>query len=98
MKDEARQAIGVIDVAIAEIRRAAIADGKSIHDHVAVDVRLSRTHRFHKAIELISQAKQDVAGEEDQPATRGLQKRVLGDIEDAQHEAEHVIATVLTRG
>ena len=47
MKDEARQAIGVIDVTIAEIRRAAIAGGKSIHDHVAVDVKLSRTDRFH---------------------------------------------------
>jgi hypothetical protein len=80
MKDEARQAIGVIDVTI------------------AVDVRLSRTHRFQKAIELISQAKQDVAGEEDQPDTRGLQERGLGDIEDARHEAEHVFATVLTRG
>jgi len=80
MKDEARQAIGVIDVTI------------------AVDVRLSRTHRFHKAIELISQAKQDVAGEEDQPDTRGLQERGLGDIEDARHEAEHVFAAVLTRG
>jgi len=89
--DEQVHAMDHIDKAIGEIKRAAIMDGKNIQDHVPVDAHLARTGRFHKALELLDKAKQDVSGEEDQPDTAGLQMRVLRHIEEARHSVVHAI-------
>jgi hypothetical protein len=80
-----------IDKAIGEIKRAAIDDGKDIHDHMPVDAHLQRTGRFHKALELLEKAKRDASGEEDQNDTRGLQKRVIEHIDRAEHDVHHAI-------
>ncbi|WP_035052781.1 hypothetical protein [Andreprevotia chitinilytica] len=88
-------AIREIDAAIGEIKKAAIDDGKDIHDHKPVDANLKRTDRFHKALELLEKARQDASHEEDQANTRGLQKRAVKHIEEAQHAVKHVIETVL---
>jgi hypothetical protein len=89
--DEQVHALDHIDKAIGEIKKAAIMDGKNVADHVAVDAHLARTGRFHKALELLDKAKQDVSGEEDQPDTAGLQLRVLQHIEQARHSVVHAI-------
>jgi hypothetical protein len=88
-------AIHQIDEAIGEIKRAAIDDGKDIRDHKAVDTHLVRTDRFHRALELLDKAQQDVSHEEDQPDTRGLQMKIIRHIETARREVRHVIETVL---
>ena len=88
---EAMHAIEHIDQAIGEIKKAAIMDGKNIQDHLPVDAKLARTGRFHKAQELLDKAKSDVSGEEDQPDTMGLQRRVMAHIEQAQHSVQHAI-------
>jgi hypothetical protein len=88
---EAMHALDHIDKAIGEIKKAAIMDGKNIQDHVPVDAQLARTGRFHKAQELLDKAKHDVSGEEDQPDTKGLQQRVMHQIEEAQHSVQHAI-------
>ncbi len=87
-------AIAEIDKTIGEIRHAAIDDGKDIHDHPAVDVAADRPGRLHKALELLHKVHNDVGGEEDDPATRGLRNRAVGHIDAAIHETEKTIFDV----
>jgi hypothetical protein len=84
-------AIENIDRAINDIKVAAIMDGKNIDDHMPVDEHLDRAGRFHRAMELLDKAEQDVSGEEDQPDTRGLQVRVINHINAARHDVHHAI-------
>jgi len=91
---EEEHAIAQIDKAIGEIKHAAIMDGKDIQDHMPVDAHMVRDGRFHKALELLDKAKQDVSGEEDQPDTQGLQLRVLHHIDEARRSVKHAIETV----
>lgn len=88
-------AIHSIDMAIRELKVAAVDDGKNIGDHMPVDAHLKRTDRYHKALELLDKAQQDVSHEEDQADTRGLQVRVVRHIEAARTEVHRVIETVL---
>ena len=62
-----------IDEAIAEIKRAAIDDGKDLHDHPPVDARMAWPGRLHRAKELLEKAHQDIAHEEDNAFAQGLQ-------------------------
>jgi hypothetical protein len=87
-------AIEHIDEAINEIKQASIMDGKNVQDHMPVDAHLDHPGRLHTARDLLNKAKNDVSGEEDQPDTKGLQKRVLQHIEDAQHSVEHAFEIV----
>jgi hypothetical protein len=91
---EESHAIGHIDQAIGEIKKASIMDGKNIQDHVPVDAHLARSGRFHKALELLDKAKRDVSGEEDQPNTMGLQLRVMQHIDEARRSVMHAIETL----
>lgn len=88
-------AISNIDRALDEIKRAAIMDGKDIHDHMPVDAHLQRRDRFRKAMELLDKAKRDVSAEEDQPDTKGLQMRVINHIDEAKHDVRAAIDAVL---
>jgi hypothetical protein len=92
--DQEIRAIDEIDKAIGEIKRAAIEDGKNIQDHVSIDAHLSRSGRFHKALELLDKARRDASGEEDQPDTQGLQLRVIMHIDEAHHAVERAIHDV----
>jgi len=89
------RAIKSIDEAIGELKKAAIDDGKNVHDHMPVDAHLKRTDRFHKAIELLDKAQQDCSHPEEQSDTKGLQERIIHHIEEARRETRHVIETVL---
>jgi hypothetical protein len=88
------EAIGEIDRAIAEIRRAAIDDGKNIHDHPSADVPNDYRGRLHKAAELLRKVRADTAREEDNPAARGLKNRALGHVDAALHATEGAIHDV----
>jgi hypothetical protein len=87
-------AITRIDETIGELRRAAIDDGKDIHDHVAVDGPADRPGRLHKAEELLARARADVAREEDDPMTRGLRDRGVRHIDEAMHATRAAIHDV----
>jgi hypothetical protein len=91
---EETHAIEHIDKAIGEIKRAAIMDGKNVGDHMPVDTHLGRHDRFVKALELLDKAQHDVAGEEDQPGTQGLQQRVILHIEEARHSVKHALEVI----
>jgi tetratricopeptide (TPR) repeat protein len=93
--DMEKHAIGEIDAAIGELKKAAIDDGKGLGDHPPIDIRLSRTDRYHKALELLDKAHQDAAKEEDDPAVKGLQARSLHHIDEAHHSVDRALQTLL---
>jgi len=89
--NQQQHAIDEIDAAIGEIKRAAIDDGKDLRDHPPIDAHLKRADRFRKAVELLDKAHHDIAKEEDDPGTRGLQHRALQHIDEAHHTVETII-------
>lgn len=93
--NDSMQAIREIDAAIGEIKRASIDDGKDLHDHTPVDAHLRRTDRFHKAVELLNKAHQDVNQEEDDAAARGLKDRALQHIDAAHRSVDHAVSAAL---
>jgi hypothetical protein len=97
MDKEEEHAIGEIDRAIAEIKRAAIDDGKNLNDHPAVDARMDRAGRFHRAMELLDKAHNDIAREEDDPSVRGLRNRALLHIDEAHRIVDHLIVQASNR-
>lgn len=84
-------AIQQIDGAIGEIKRAAIDDGKDIHDHPGVDLPNNHQGRLHKAEELLHKVHHDVAQEEDDPTTQGLKNRAIGHIDAAEKATRRAI-------
>jgi hypothetical protein len=87
-------AIQQIEAAAAEIRRAAIDDGKDIHDHPQMDEPRDRPGRLHQAAALLHKIHADVDREEDDPAARGLKRRALQHIDAALHETNRAIRDV----
>jgi hypothetical protein len=87
-------AINEIDAAIGEIKKAAIDDGKDIHDHKgAADVQ-GQPGRLHKALDLLRKTHEDVAREEDDPMVKGLRNRAVGHIDAAIEATRHAIGDV----
>jgi len=89
-------AIVEIDKTIAEIRKAAIDDGKDIHDHPQVDLPNDRPGRLHKSLELLRKVHADIDREEDDPMTRGLKDRAVHHLDEAIRANEHAIRDVET--
>lgn len=87
-------AITEIDKAINEIKKAAIDDGKDIHDHPPVQGPNDRPGRLHKALEILHKVHNDVAREEDDPMVRGLRDRAVGHVDEAIHATEHALNDV----
>jgi hypothetical protein len=87
-------AITEIDKAIGEIKKAAIDDGKDIHDHPGVDAPNDHPGRLHKAAELLRKVHGDVAREEDDPMTRGLRNRAVMHVDEALHATQRAIGDV----
>ncbi|HEY6482673.1 MAG TPA: hypothetical protein VIY54_04025 [Steroidobacteraceae bacterium] len=83
-------AVTQIDAAIGEMKRAAIDDGKDLHDHPKAGPD-DRPGRLHKALELLREAHSDVAREEDDPMTKGLRNRAIGHVDAAMHATEKAL-------
>lgn len=88
---EEQHAIDEIDNAIGEIKRASIDDGKNLEDHPPVDAHMGRKGRYHRAVELLDKAHNDIAREEDDPSSRGLRNRALHHIDEAHRIVDHLI-------
>jgi hypothetical protein len=97
MDKEEEHAISEIDKAIDEIKRAAIDDGKNLNDHPPVDTRLDQNGRYHRAMELLDRAHNDIAREEDDPRVRGLRNRALHHIDEAHGIVDHLIVQAAAR-
>jgi tetratricopeptide (TPR) repeat protein len=94
LRDQEKKAVGEIDAAINEIKKASIDDGKDLNDHVAVDAHLDWRGRLHKALDLVNKAHNDVAQEEDNRFAQGLQQRALDHIDKAHRHVEEAIQVV----
>lgn len=81
------RAISEIDIAIREIKHAAVRDGKDIGDRPAPDAK-QHGSRLLKALEALDKARRDISKAEDNPQVRGLRARALGHI-DAALSAAH---------
>ena len=84
-------AITRIDETISEIKKAAIDDGKDVHDHMPVDAHLDNRGRLHRAQELLKKVHSDIDREEDDPMTKGLQKRAIHHLDEAIHATDKAI-------
>ena len=87
-------AITRIDETINEIKKAAIDDGKDVHDHPPVDEKLAHNGRLHEAESLLKKVHSDIAREEDDPLTKGLQKRAIQHLDEAIHATANAIHDV----
>lgn len=97
MDKEEEHAISEIDKAIDEIKRAAIDDGKNLYAHPPVDARLDRAGRYHRAMQLLDKAHNDIAREEDDPHVRGLRNHALHHIDEAHHIVDDLIVQAAAR-
>jgi hypothetical protein len=72
-----RQEVAVVEIdrAIQEIHRAAINDGKDVHDHTGIDAPPEWGNRLRKAIDLLKQVRAEVDRKEDDPIARDLRNR-----------------------
>jgi len=85
-------AIKEVDAAIKEIKAAAIDDGKDISEHPAIDVALDYGGRLHRALDLLTKAHADVKEREDNDYARGLKKRAILHIDNAENFVKQGIA------
>jgi len=76
-------AIREIDDCIHDQIKAAINDGKNVHDHPIADVGLDFHGRLHKALDLLKKARHDMDKEEDDPLNTGLQLRATQHVDRA---------------
>ena len=91
MKWDEHLAIADIDRAIADIKQAAIDDGKNLEDHPAVDDHAPRAGRLHLALDALRSARKDIEHEEDNAGATGLRNRANKDIDEAIHKVEQGI-------
>jgi tetratricopeptide (TPR) repeat protein len=88
---EEDHAIAEIDKAIAEIKHAAIDDGKNLNDHPPVDAHMGHRGRYHRALELLDKAHHDISERESDDFAHGLRRRALEHIDEAHRIVKHLI-------
>jgi sulfatase modifying factor 1 len=81
MKWDEATAVGDIDRAIADIKKAGVDDGKNLTDHPPVDAKELRAGRLHQALVELEKALSEV--KEDNGIAAALRDRVVGDIDGA---------------
>jgi hypothetical protein len=85
------EAVKQIDIAIGEIKKAAIEDGKDISDHPKVDEKNEHDGRLHEAVDFLKKAREDVGRDEDNKFAQGLQARAYVHIDAAINATKHAI-------
>jgi hypothetical protein len=85
-----RESVRHIDVAISELNRAAIDDGKNINYHPAVDEHPDHRGRIREALQYLRKARADISREEDNAYANGLRDRAIGHIDGAIAAAHRV--------
>jgi hypothetical protein len=85
------EAVKQIDIAIGEIKKAAIEDGKDVSDHPKVDEKNEHDGRLHEAVDFLKKAREDVGRDEDNKFAQGLQARAYVHIDAAINATKHAI-------
>lgn len=92
-KGEERKALKEIGRAYQDLKSAAIADERDIADQPPADMNFGdHRGRLHHALDLLYEARNDIQGEEEDPAARGFRKGALKDVNkaiDATQDAVH---------
>ena len=81
-------AVQQIDAAIAEIKKAAIEDGKNLQDHPAVEEKPEHIGRLRMAVDYLMKAREEINREEDNGFAQGLKARALSHINGALRATE----------
>jgi hypothetical protein len=89
--DDEIAAVHHIDLAINEIIKASIDDGKLPKDHPRVDERPDHIGRLHEAFDFLQRARKDVNQEEDDSFANGLKNRAIVHISEAMKFTQHAI-------
>lgn len=76
-------AIAQIDAAIAELKKAAIDDGKNLNDHPAIDASFTWSNRYVKALETLAKVRSDLKSQEDNPEVRAFHFAFLFHVDEA---------------
>ena len=87
-----READHEVEAAIREIDRAAILDRKDVDDHPRADLNMDRRGRFGRAIELLREARADLAREEDNGRARGWRDAAYRHIDEALNHMHRAAA------
>jgi hypothetical protein len=85
------RAIQHIDQAIAELRRAAIDDGKNPNAQPPIEERWGPRDRLHRAEEALGRAREAIDREEDNPEAREWRDRARHHIDEARREIREAI-------
>jgi len=88
----AQEAVRHIEAAIGDIKAAAYEDGKNLDDHPPIDVPPDWHGTLHRSLELLRGVRRDVAQPEDDRAARGLQRRSLGNVDEAIRHVQYALA------
>nr|HEX4315586.1 hypothetical protein [Kofleriaceae bacterium] len=91
VKWDENAAIGEIDAAIREIKKASIDDGKPLEDHPAVDAGVAHRDRLKNAMNLLHASAEDIEKREDNGWAQGLRGRALGHIRNAEQAVRAAI-------
>ena len=83
VRQEDEKAIRQIDVAMTDLKRASIDDGKGASS-TPVDISLDRAGRYAKANALLDKARQDLASAPEVAESPGTRDRLLKDIDAAR--------------
>jgi hypothetical protein len=83
MKWDESTAVAAIDRAIADIKQAAIDDGKDLSDHPPVDAKENRAGRLHKALSALEKSRHDIHEQEDNSFANGLRDRAVAELDSA---------------
>jgi hypothetical protein len=87
-----KTAIDDIDQALAEIKHAAIDDGKNLDDHSPIDANVSHQDRLNQILKLVQAANRDLNFDEDDQKALGWRARAIKDGADAQAFVEAAIS------
>jgi hypothetical protein len=85
------RAIGEIDRAIEELRRAAMDDGRNPDEHPPIEQRWEPRDRLRRAEEALGRAREAITREEDNPAAREWRDRAFRHIDQARRAIHHAI-------
>lgn len=77
-------AIGEIDHAIGEIKRASIDDHKDLYEHPPIDARLDHRGRLRRVMELLDSVERDLHAEEDNYAALGWRDAAIHHVNEAR--------------
>lgn len=88
-----QRAVGEIERALEEIRRAAMEDGKNPNNHPPIDMRWEPRDRLRRASEALGRAREAINREEDNPEARAMRDRAFRHIDEAQRALHHAMDT-----